>query len=624
MSIREYRTKKNNCINVLFTSNENNTHHKLSSNDSLKPKHNERDQWKGKIDFLISCMGFSIGLGNVWRFPYLCYKNGGGAFLIPYFVSVFLAGIPLFLLEVTVGQLTRRGVIAAWNICPLFQGIGYACTLINFFLNCYYTVILAWAFHFIFSSFTSELPWTKCNQSWNTPACRVFTNQPITINSNHLNETSMQINNNNNQSLLTVDATTEYWEHRVLRISDGIHNIGTIQWDLALCLLLTWVVIYLCIWKGIKTSAKIMYVTALSPYLFIIVLLIRTALLDGAANGLIHYLKPDWSKLTDMTVWSDAGTQIFFSYSLGLGVSTAFGSYNKIQHNSLRDCCLFALANTCTSLLSGCVIFSTLGYMSYISNIPLNQIAESGPGLGFVVYPKAIGTMPGSSFWSVCFFLMIILLGIDSMFAGVEGFISAAGDYFPNALANKWIRCLFVGSVCIASYLVGLSMVTNGGMYIFQLFDYYSGSRIILIIGFLESLVIGYIYGYKRISKNMQFMYGYSLKWIVFAFWCVTTPLFSLILFIISVIVYEELTYKRASLEQPYQFPKWAVKLGWLLASSSIFLIPIVMIVKILRTSGTFLQRIKKLCIPTIENIDEHTMTAESNEIVGQTRVIDS
>ncbi|TNN10086.1 Creatine transporter [Schistosoma japonicum] len=556
----------------------------------------KRDQWKRKIDFLISCMGFSIGLGNVWRFPYLCYKNGGGAFLIPYFISVFLAGIPLFLLEVTIGQLTRRGVIAAWNICPLFQGIGYACTLINFFLNCYYTVILAWAFHFIFSSFTSQLPWTRCGQAWNTPACRVFTNQPtssnITGNTTYISS----------QNVLTVDATTEYWENRVLRISGGIHDIGTIQWELALCLLLTWIVIYFCIWKGIKTSAKIMYVTALLPYLFMIILLIRTAVLDGASTGLIHYLKPDWSKLTDMTVWSDAGTQIFFSYSIGLGGLTAFGSYNDIQHNSFRDCCLFALANTITSLLSGCVIFCTLGYMSYISNIPLSLIAESGPGLGFVVYPKAIGTMPGSPFWSICFFTMIILLGIDSMFAGVEGFITAVGDYFPYEMADKWIRCVFVGCVCIASYLVGLSMVTNGGMYIFLLFDYYSGSRIILIVGLLESLVIGYIYGYKRISKDMKLMYGYSLKWIVFLFWCVTTPIFCLILFIISVIIYEELNYKRASLSEPYQFPGWAVKVGWLIASSSVFLIPTVMIVKIFKTSGTFLQRIKTLCIPVMEN----------------------
>ncbi|CAH8680877.1 unnamed protein product [Schistosoma rodhaini] len=585
----------------------------IQSIDQLSNHINEenkmkKEYWKGKIDFFIACLGFSIGLGNVWRFPYLCYKNGGGAFLIPYFISVLLAGIPLFLLEVTVGQLTRRGVIAAWNICPLFQGIGYACTLINFFLNCYYTVILTWAFHYIFSSFTNELPWTKCDQSWNTPACRVFTSRPI--NSSTIENTTKF----SNLSFITVDSTTEYWEYRVLSISDGIHNIGTIQWDLALCLLFTWIIIYLCIWNGIKSSTKIMYVTALLPYGFMIILLIRTALLDGALNGLIQYLKPNWSKLTDMTVWSDAGTQIFFSYSLGLGVLTAFGSYNKFHHNSLRDCCLFALVNTFTSLLSGCVIFCTLGYMSYISNIPLNEIAESGPGLGFIVYPKAIGTMPGSPFWSICFFIMIILLGIDSMFAGVEGFIVAAGDYFPYILMNKKYRCIFVGCVCIVSYFVGLSMVTNGGMYVFQLLDYYSGSRIILIVGLLESLVIGYIYGYKRISNDMEMMYGFSLKWIVCLFWCIVTPIFTFALFIISVIVYEELTYKRASIHEPYRFPGWAVKVGWLIASSSVLLIPLVMIIKIFQTSGTFIQRIKTLCIPIIDNNTDNDKFTENSK----------
>uniref|UniRef100_A0A5K4EU31 Transporter n=1 Tax=Schistosoma mansoni TaxID=6183 RepID=A0A5K4EU31_SCHMA len=537
----------------------------IQSIDQLSNHINEenkmkKEYWKGKIDFFIACLGFSIGLGNVWRFPYLCYKNGGGAFLIPYFISVFLAGIPLFLLEVTVGQVTRRGVIAAWNICPLFQ------------------------------------------------ACRVFTSRSINSSTT---ENTIDISN---LSFITVDSTTEYWEYRVLSISDGIHNIGTIQWDLALCLLFTWIIIYLCIWNGIKSSAKIMYVTALLPYGFMIILLIRTALLDGALNGLIQYLKPNWSKLTDMTVWSDAGTQIFFSYSLGLGVLTAFGSYNKFHHNSLRDCCLFALVNTFTSLLSGCVIFCTLGYMSYISNIPLNQIAESGPGLGFIVYPKAIGTMPGSPFWSICFFIMIILLGIDSMFAGVEGFIVAAGDYFPYILMNKKYRCIFVGCVCIGSYIVGLSMVTNGGMYVFQLLDYYSGSRIILIVGLLESLVIGYIYGYKRISNDMEMMYGFSLKWIACLFWCIVTPIFTFALFIISVIVYEELTYKRASIHEPYRFPGWAVNVGWLIASSSVLLIPLVMIIKIFQTSGTFIQRIKTLCIPIIDNNTDNDKFTENSK----------
>ncbi|RTG82718.1 solute carrier family 6 (neurotransmitter transporter, GABA) member 6/8/11/12/13 [Schistosoma bovis] len=280
-----------------------------------------------------------------------------GAFLLPYFVSVIVAGVPLFLLEVALGQFMSKGAIAAWDICPLFR--------------------------------------------------------------------------------------------------------GTIQWDLALCLLLAWTIIFLAICRGIKTSGKIMYITATTPYIFMIILLVRTAQLEGALNGITYYLKPDWDKLTDMTVWSDAGTQIFFSYAIGLGALSALGSYNRYHHNSVRDCLLFAGANTFTSLLAGFVIFATLGNMSYISNVPIHLIAESGPGLAFIIYPKALGTLPGSPIWSFCFFIMIILLGIDSMFGGVEGFVAAISDYLPQVILNPWYRVSFVAATCIISYGIGLFMVTN-------------------------------------------------------------------------------------------------------------------------------------------------------------------
>ncbi|KAF5406404.1 Sodium- and chloride-dependent taurine transporter [Paragonimus heterotremus] len=519
-----------------------------------------REQWKRKIDFLIACMGFSIGLGNVWRFPYLCYKNGGGAFLIPYFLSVFFAGIPLFLLEVALGQLMSKGPIAAWNICPLFRGIGCASTLINFMVNSYYTVILSWGVHYLFASFNSVLPWTRCDQWWNSPHCGQTTNSSIAENRTQVT----------NSSLLTSDPVTEYWENRVLGLSSGIDQVGNIQWELALCLLLAWTVIFLCICKGIKTSGRVMYFTATSPYVFMIILLIRTSLLDGAKEGLRYYLQPDWSKLVDMMVWSDAGTQIFFSYALSLGALTALGSYNTFHHNSLRDCALFALINTLTSLLAGCVIFATLGNMALTSNVSIDLVAESGPGLAFVIYPKALGTMPGSPFWSVCFFLMLLLLGVDSMFGGVEGFVAAFADYLPRIHSSSLVRCLFVGSVCIVSYFVGLTMVTN---------------------------VSG-----RRFTQHMECMYGFSIGWLPQLFWCVITPVFTLILFVFSVIVYEELSYRRAGQLVPYQFPDWSVKLGWMMAGSSVLLVPITMFIQILTTPGSLVQRFRYLLQPRMSD----------------------
>ena len=204
----------------------------------------ERETWTRGIDFFLACVGFSVGLGNVWRFPYLCYKHGGGAFLIPYFISVFLGGIPMFFIEVCLGQFMSTGGISAWAICPLFKGIGIAAAVVVFNLNVYYNVVLAWAIRYLFASiaavFTMVLPWDTCHNYWNTPNCTTFEGTNASSNKEGL-----------------IDSATEYWENHILGISKGLEHPGMIKWDLALTLLLAWVIVYLCICKGIKTSGKV-------------------------------------------------------------------------------------------------------------------------------------------------------------------------------------------------------------------------------------------------------------------------------------------------------------------------------------------------------------------------------
>ncbi|TGZ58016.1 hypothetical protein CRM22_009780 [Opisthorchis felineus] len=567
----------------------------------------KREQWQRRFDFLLACVGMSVGLGNVWRFPYLCYKNGGGAFLIPYFISVLAAGLPVFLLEVTLGQLTSQGGIAAWNICPLFRGIGVASAVTNFCLDCYYNVILAWAIHYLFSSFSSVLPWTHCRNSWNTDRCR-------DVGADNMTVMSIVTNGTSNQTFLPTDPAAEYWERHVLRISDGIEQMGSVQWELALCLLVAWIVVFLCIYKGIKTSGKIMYVTATTPYVFMFILLGRAVSLEGSSIGLRYYITPDWGKLADMTIWSDAGAQIFFSYSISLGTLAAFGSYNGYHHNSFRDCVAFAIINTFTSLLAGLVIFATLGHMSLVAGISIDKVAESGPGLAFVVYPKALGLLPASPFWAVCFFIMILLLGIDSQFAGVEGLVTSITDFFPRLVLKPRLRMIFVGSICVACYMIGLPMITNGGMYVFQLFNHYAGSLIILLTAFFECIAAGYVYGARKLGRNMKSMHGWGLGHLPVAFWCVITPCFTLIVFIISVAVYEELTYSRSTQTEVYEYPAWAVLVGWMLASCSVFMIPIVMVIQIIRTPGSFIQRIKKLCRP---QLPEEVLARMENNLIS-------
>ncbi|XP_045518901.1 sodium- and chloride-dependent GABA transporter ine-like [Pieris brassicae] len=135
----------------------------------LKPR---RPFWANKIQFVLACVGYSVGLGNVWRFPYLCYKSGGGAFLIPYFIILLVCGVPMLFMELAIGQYTAHGPIGALSqICPLLKGAGLASVVISFLMSTYYAVIIAWAIYYFFTSFKSEVPWATCSNRWNTPSC---------------------------------------------------------------------------------------------------------------------------------------------------------------------------------------------------------------------------------------------------------------------------------------------------------------------------------------------------------------------------------------------------------------------------------------------------------------------
>ncbi|XP_018593282.1 sodium- and chloride-dependent creatine transporter 1 isoform X2 [Scleropages formosus] len=512
----------------------------------------ERETWTRQMDFIMSCVGFAVGLGNVWRFPYLCYKNGGGVFLIPYMLIVFIGGIPVFFLEIALGQFMKQGGISAWNIVPLFKGLGLASMVIVFFCNTYYIMILVWGLYFLLHSFSSPLPWATCGHPWNSPNCtqdfrRACPNRssllpPLTNLSTRqplLNLSSLlPVNFSCTEGEGLRSPVIEFWERKVLRLSGGLDELGEVSVHMVLCLVATWIFVYFCIWKGVKSTGKVVYFTALFPYVVLVVLLAHGVTLPGALDGIVYYLKPDWSKLWEAQVWIDAGTQIFFSYAIGLGALTALGSYNRFHNNCYQDTFVLALINSGTSFFAGFVVFSVLGFMAAEQGVDISKVAESGPGLAFIAYPKAVTLMPLAPLWAALFFFMLLVLGLDSQFVGVEGFITGIMDMFPpNSLAGSLRREVVVAICCITCFFIDLSMVTEGGMYVFQLFDYYSASGMTLLWqAFWECVVLAWVYGADRFMDDVARMIGYRplpyMKWC----WSYVTPL-------VCVFAYRESSY---------------------------------------------------------------------------------
>ncbi|KAM6305820.1 sodium- and chloride-dependent glycine transporter 1 isoform 2-T2 [Aegotheles albertisi] len=541
----------------------------------------KRGNWGNQIEFVLTSVGYAVGLGNVWRFPYLCYRNGGGAFMFPYFIMLVFCGIPLFFMELSFGQFASQGCLGVWRVSPMFKGVGYGMMVVSTYIGIYYNVVICIAFYYFFVSMTRVLPWTYCSNAWNTPDCAGV------LDGNLSSRATLNLTQLLNTTQKRTSPSEEYWRRYVLDLSDDIGNLGEVRLPLLGCLGVSWVVVFLCLIKGVKSSGKVVYFTATFPYVVLTILFVRGITLEGAVTGIMYYLTPQWDKILNAKVWGDAASQIFYSLGCAWGGLITMASYNKFHNNCYRDSIIISITNCATSVYAGFVIFSILGFMANHLGVDVSKVADHGPGLAFVAYPEALTLLPISPLWSILFFFMLILLGLGTQFCLLETLVTAIVD----EVGNEWIirRKTFVTlGVAIVGFLLGVPLTTQAGIYWLLLMDNYAASFSLVVISCIMCVAIMYIYGHRNYFKDIEMMLGFPPPLFFQICWRFISPAIIFFILVFTVIQYRPISYN------DYVYPTWAISIGFLMALSSVICIPIYAIYKVCCSEGdTLLERLK-------------------------------
>jgi SNF family Na+-dependent transporter len=515
-----------------------------------------RDQWTNKFEYMLSVIGYVVDLGNCVRFPYITYKNGGGAFLIPYTIFLLLIGTPMMYLEMSVGQYHRKGNITLWSkINPYMKGIGIASLLVVCYITLYYATIIAHAVFYLFASFREILPWTTCDNYWNTAKCT----QRIDL----FKKSNRTIEKNGTHT----SPSEEYYNLYMLKIqsSNGIDDLGGLKLDLVLCLAAVYLLMYVCIYKGVKSTGKAVYITAVLPYLILIVLLFRAVTLEGASIGLYYFIKPTFEELLKFQCWKDAAIQIFFTLGPGISVLTTYASYSKFENNCQIDAIVASIANVIASFLAGLTVFASLGHLSLLVDKPISEVAQDGMGLSFIAYPEILSALPASTFFSIVFFLMIINLGLDSAFGGLEAIYTALADEFHVVRMN---RKFFMISIHFLLFICSLPTVTYGGNYLVTFLDSFATSPALMLIVFCEAVTVTWIYGLDKFDNDLRRMMGFRANFYWKICWKFICPLIIFVLFIVSIYFFERPTMGS------YEYPTGYIIFGWVINCSVMLPIP--------------------------------------------------
>lgn len=428
----------------------------------------QRENWGTRSGFVLAAIGSAVGLGNLWGFPYKLYSYGGGAFLIPYIAAMFCVGIPLLVLEFSLGHLTQRAAPDAFRRThKRHEFIGWWGILLGFVIVTYYPVILAYCFSFIYYSGQSivhgtALPWAG-------------------------------------EGVEGVQNAKDFFFTTYLA---GGEALGPFQRNIVITLVAAWVAMYLCICKGVNTVGKIVWLTVPLPWLLLAVLTVRGLTLPGSVKGLVYYLDPVWSQLAEPTTWRYAFGQVFFSLSLAFGVMLTYASFLHRKSDLNNNAAIIGLADFATSFVAGLAIFSTLGAMAYATSqagheVGVENVVDGGPGLAFVAFPYALAQLPGAAWWSLLFFSTLIMLGIDSAFSITESVLAGLVD------KTGWPRWMVLPAMSVVGFGCGLIFVTGNGLNWLGTIDgFINGTWGIAFLGLLECVVLGWLYNVDKLRRH--------------------------------------------------------------------------------------------------------------------------
>ena len=418
-------------------------------------KSGERELWGSQFGFVIAAVGSAVGLGNIWRFSYMSYENGGGAFLIPYFIALFTAGIPLMILEFGLGhKYTASAPLAFAKIHRKWEWVGWwAVIFVMFGIVMYYSVIISWCLNYLVLSLS--LSWGEDSNA--------------------------------------------YFFEQFLGISEGPWDIGTIQIPILVGLIIIWVVNWAIVYRGIRGGIELAN-KIFMPLLFVLILILVfwSLSLEGSVEGVKAYLTPDFRALMTPKVWIDAYSQIFFTLSLGFGIMIAYASYLPKRTNLTRNAFLTALINCGFSVIAGFAVFSILGYMAHQTQQPISEVVTQSIGLAFIAYPKAISMIPGGAVFGVLFFAALVVAGISSSVSIIEAFTSATVDKF------RWDRRQVVTGLSILGLLGGLIFTARGGLFWLDIVDHYLTHFGLVVVGLLEVILVGWLLQCEVLRKHIN------------------------------------------------------------------------------------------------------------------------